>query len=99
MPLVIRSFINHKPSNKMTFGRFLCWNFYDLPSFAIYKVVAHEIRNPLITIKGFFQLYKKENKSAEDIELLLSKLERIETITSELRSLGNLKLSNYSVWI
>ncbi|MFJ7681989.1 histidine kinase dimerization/phospho-acceptor domain-containing protein [Peribacillus butanolivorans] len=95
MPLVIRSFINHKPSNKMTFGRFLCWNFYNLPSFAIYKVVAHEIRNPLITIKGFFQLYKKENKSA----LLLSKLERIETITSELRSLGNLRLSNYSVWI
>jgi PAS domain S-box-containing protein len=50
--------------------------------------VAHEIRNPLTTIKGFIQLYKKDNSSIEYNDLLLSELERIETITSELLSLG-----------
>lgn len=50
--------------------------------------VAHEIRNPLTTIKGFVQLFKNENNSSEFTELLLSELERIETITSELLSLG-----------
>ncbi|WP_226086279.1 ATP-binding protein [Mesobacillus sp. S13] len=50
--------------------------------------VAHEIRNPLTTIKGFVQLYGKENESNEIHELLLSELERIETITSEMLSLG-----------
>ncbi|MEH7352364.1 ATP-binding protein [Neobacillus drentensis] len=50
--------------------------------------VAHEIRNPLTTIKGFVQLYKTENSSIEYNDLLLSELERIETITSELLTLG-----------
>jgi two-component system, sporulation sensor kinase A len=50
--------------------------------------VAHEIRNPLTTIKGFVQLYKKENSSIEFNDLLLSELDRIETITSEMLSLG-----------
>lgn len=50
--------------------------------------VAHEIRNPLTTIKGFIQLYHKEKNRSEISELLLSELERIETITSELLSLG-----------
>ncbi len=50
--------------------------------------VAHEIRNPLTTLKGFLQLYKKENQSIQYGDLLLSELERIETITNELLSLG-----------
>jgi PAS domain S-box-containing protein len=50
--------------------------------------VAHEIRNPLTTIKGFLQLYKQENSSVEYNDLLLSELNRIETITSELLTLG-----------
>lgn len=50
--------------------------------------VAHEIRNPLTTIKGFLQLYKQENRSVEYNDLLLSELNRIETITSELLTLG-----------
>ncbi|MDR7078558.1 PAS domain S-box-containing protein [Neobacillus niacini] len=50
--------------------------------------VAHEIRNPLTTIKGFVQLYKWENGKDEINELLLSELARIETITSEMLTLG-----------
>jgi two-component system, sporulation sensor kinase A len=50
--------------------------------------VAHEIRNPLTTIKGFIQLYNRENSPSVYNELLLSELDRIETITSELLTLG-----------
>ena len=50
--------------------------------------VAHEIRNPLTTIKGFLQLYKWENRADEINDLLLSELARIETITSEMLTLG-----------
>lgn len=62
--------------------------------------VAHEIRNPLTTIKGFVQLYKWETGSDEYNDLLLSELGRIETITSELLTLGKpqaVKLSRANV--
>lgn len=50
--------------------------------------VAHEIRNPLTTIKGFVQLFKAKDQTFEYSQLLLNELERIETITSGLLSLG-----------
>lgn len=50
--------------------------------------VAHEIRNPLTTIKGFIQLYKAENPSFKFNDLILNELSRIETIMSEMLSLG-----------
>lgn len=47
--------------------------------------IAHEIRNPLTTIKGFVQLQKETNKSNEAIsDIILSELERINQIVSEL---------------
>lgn len=50
--------------------------------------VAHEIRNPLTTIKGFVQLNKVVGGSTQYNDLVLSELSRIEGITSELLSLG-----------
>lgn len=47
--------------------------------------VAHEIRTPLTTIKGFVQLlYKKASADRQEtFELILSEINRIETIISE----------------
>lgn len=46
--------------------------------------IAHEIRNPLTSIKGFIQLFKSKYPSDEEyFNLLLSELERINLIISE----------------
>lgn len=47
--------------------------------------IAHEIRNPLTTIKGFVQLQKEKNEATSHIsDIILSELERINQIVSEL---------------
>lgn len=48
--------------------------------------IAHEIRNPLTTIKGFISLMKESNsgKYSHYHHILLSEIERIEDITNEL---------------
>ncbi|WP_088104461.1 PAS domain S-box protein [Halalkalibacter urbisdiaboli] len=47
--------------------------------------IAHEIRNPLTTLKGFLQLSKTERAMSEKyIDIMLSEMNRIELITSEL---------------
>jgi PAS domain S-box-containing protein len=59
--------------------------------------IAHEIRNPLTTIKGFLQVYKEGNYSRKHNDLLLSELERIEAITSEFLSLAKPQLTQLTV--
>ncbi|WP_010282909.1 ATP-binding protein [Bacillus timonensis] len=47
--------------------------------------IAHEIRNPLTTIKGFVQFQKEKNESTTEIsDIILSELDRINQIVSEL---------------
>lgn len=47
--------------------------------------IAHEIRNPLTSIKGFVQLMKESDKSSQSrYDIILSELDRINQIVSEL---------------
>lgn len=47
--------------------------------------IAHEIRNPLTTVKGFVQLQKEKSESTSQIsDIILSELDRINQIVSEL---------------
>jgi len=60
--------------------------------------VAHEIRNPLTSIKGFLQLL--QNKDAEDEEkhyydIMLSEIERINLIVSEFMVLSKPQVITY----
>ncbi|MBN6188974.1 PAS domain-containing protein [Aneurinibacillus sp. BA2021] len=45
--------------------------------------VAHEIRNPLTTLKGFIQFIREGNESEMYLDLMESELNRIEAITNE----------------
>ncbi|PEA18383.1 hypothetical protein COK06_29220 [Bacillus cereus] len=53
--------------------------------------IAHEIRNPLTAMKGFMHLLKStENKNTEYyIDIVLSEIERIDSITNEFMVLAN----------
>lgn len=64
--------------------------------------IAHEIRNPLTSIKGFLQLFRQEYKYREDgesIDLMIDEIDRVNNIISGFLSLAkmssiNLHLSN-----
>ncbi|KYD11080.1 ATP-binding protein [Heyndrickxia sporothermodurans] len=45
--------------------------------------IAHEIRNPLTSIKGFIQLFRSNTKQKEYYDLVLNELERINIILGE----------------
>lgn len=45
--------------------------------------VAHEIRNPLTSLKGFVQLMKARNQDPQYLDIMLSELDRINYIVSE----------------
>lgn len=59
--------------------------------------VAHEIRNPLTSLRGFVQLIErsKEEKHQKYIEIMLSELERIEFIISEFLILAKPQAVNF----
>ncbi|MBT2707049.1 ATP-binding protein [Bacillus sp. ISL-47] len=45
--------------------------------------IAHEIRNPLTSIKGFVQLFKSSSQKEEYFDIVLSELDRINEIVGE----------------
>jgi two-component system sporulation sensor kinase A len=45
--------------------------------------IAHEIRNPLTSIKGFVQLFKSSSQKEEYFDIVLSELDRINGIVGE----------------
>ena len=59
--------------------------------------VAHEIRNPLTSIKGFIQLMQSTNElDPRYLDIMLDEIDRINTITSEMLILGkNQEVSYY----
>lgn len=50
--------------------------------------IAHEIRNPLTSIKGFIKLAKEGSLDPEHYSIIEEEIDRIETISSELLVLG-----------
>jgi PAS domain S-box-containing protein len=60
--------------------------------------VAHEIRNPLTTLRGFVQLHKQQGAlSNEYLDIMLSELDRINFIVSEFLVLAKPQLVHYQV--
>ncbi|WP_411552606.1 ATP-binding protein [Paenibacillus lautus] len=58
--------------------------------------VAHEIRNPLTTLRGFLQLQQQTHKANPDhIDLMLSELDRINLIVSEFLILAKPQAINF----
>jgi len=58
--------------------------------------IAHEIKNPLTTIKGFLQLAKKSNEKLTDnqLELLISEIERCNAIITDFLSVSKKSSKN-----
>lgn len=56
--------------------------------------VAHEVRNPLTSVKGFLQLYH-DKINPEILTLMISELERIEEIITEFLSLAKPQAITY----
>ncbi len=57
--------------------------------------VAHEIRNPLTSIKGFFQLLHKDGIAAEYYDSMLKDFNQVESIINELLALAKPEASIY----
>jgi PAS domain S-box-containing protein len=58
--------------------------------------VAHEIRNPLATIRGFVQLMQQQGKLTESyVKVMLSELDRINFIVSEFLILAKPQAQNF----
>ncbi|MCD9020913.1 ATP-binding protein [Cohnella silvisoli] len=60
--------------------------------------VAHEIRNPLTTIRGFVQLSREQGAlSASYLDIMLSELDRINLIVSEFLVLAKPQLTHFQL--
>ncbi|MCA1055942.1 PAS domain S-box protein [Rossellomorea aquimaris] len=59
--------------------------------------VAHEIRNPLTTIKGFLQLMKESTEDDFYLKVIQGELDRIEIITNEFLALAKPRAVQFSL--
>lgn len=57
--------------------------------------VAHEIRNPLTTLRGFVQLMKQKSLSPAHMDIMMSELDRINFIVGEFLVLSKPQVSRY----
>ncbi|MGB5945829.1 ATP-binding protein, partial [Paenisporosarcina sp.] len=57
--------------------------------------IAHEIRNPLTSIKGFLHLLKSNNLDEEYFDIVFSELERINSIVGEFLVLAKPSVANF----
>jgi two-component system, sporulation sensor kinase A len=57
--------------------------------------IAHEIRNPLTSLKGFVQLIRRNDPSNHYYDIMLSELERINLIVNELLIVAKPQASSY----
>ena len=56
--------------------------------------IAHEIRNPMVTVSGFLQLFRGDERYSEDIEymdLMIEEMDRANNIITDFLSLANNK--------
>ncbi|UCZ52457.1 PAS domain S-box protein [Bacillus shivajii] len=61
--------------------------------------VAHEIRNPLTSLKGFTQLFQQTDRNGqhkEHYEIMLGELDRIDSIVNELLTIAKPQPLNYA---
>lgn len=57
--------------------------------------VAHEIRNPLTSLKGFLQLMNQSGEVNQYIPIMLTELERINLVTTEMLLLSKPQMVNF----
>lgn len=58
--------------------------------------IAHEIRNPLTSIKGFLQFLQEKSSDHEYFDIMLHEIDRIELITNEFLILAKPQAKTYS---
>lgn len=61
-------------------------------------IIAHEIRNPLTTVRGFLQLLKEKDRYEQDkmyLELMVDELDRTNSIITEFLSLAKNKAVDF----
>lgn len=59
--------------------------------------ISHEIRNPLTTVKGFLQIFRSKSKYEQDkenIDLMVSEIDRANEIITDFLSLAKANLDN-----
>jgi PAS domain S-box-containing protein len=59
--------------------------------------IAHEIRNPLTSVKGFLQFMQEQSTDQEYFEIMRREIERIELITNEFLILAKPQAKSYSL--